>query len=314
MPNPRPDDDAELDVEPYAGTPAPHESPTACRLGFRFEGRLEELTNRKGRLLRAGRPAVVYVTGPLGGSMTVTDPERLRYEARRLEAVARLLEDAILDRPPAEVDRDATLDGGRYGAVLSIALIVEPGDTAAMDAIRTAAARISRPHADGGLELFDPATLGRELEAIPGVKRVGLDLVPGTGTTDELGVTATLTVDEAPPPELEAEEALDLPAGAEWPAPEVDDAGAQVVTDDAGRRLGSIRRPTRGVTDPELVAKLEASVEALRNARADCTPEHEESAPELEEVPEPVTPAPAYSPVPAGEADPFDCLPPVRAR
>lgn len=60
--------------------------------GIHLEAAVPARIDRRDRETSPARPATVRLTGPLGGRMTTSDPERLRYEAARLLHAARLLE------------------------------------------------------------------------------------------------------------------------------------------------------------------------------------------------------------------------------
>lgn len=76
----------DLGVNGYETEPRSPDSPRISSLGLQFFGGSEPSS-----LLDAGRQAHVRVLGALGGPIRTADPERLRYEARRLLAAADML-------------------------------------------------------------------------------------------------------------------------------------------------------------------------------------------------------------------------------
>lgn len=93
-----------LGVPSYHRDPDPFETPRLSTLGLYFVAGVPAAVDRRGRERRAARPPLVRLCGALGGAIVTADPNRLRYEAGRLEAAAELLTRA--QRPPAAVDPD----------------------------------------------------------------------------------------------------------------------------------------------------------------------------------------------------------------
>ena len=83
----------------YPRDPKPFENPRVSTLGIDFEAERPEIRTPRGKLVQAGRPAVARILGALGGPIVTADPERLRYEARRLAHAADLLEAQQTGRP-----------------------------------------------------------------------------------------------------------------------------------------------------------------------------------------------------------------------
>lgn len=104
---PRQDDDDALGVDPYPNVVPAGDDPLIARVGLYFDAGYErQVSRREVELI----PPRVRIVGPLGGQARTSDPERLRWEARRLAAAADILQAELdawhADHPPTTLDLD----------------------------------------------------------------------------------------------------------------------------------------------------------------------------------------------------------------